>query len=76
LLLAVATPRTGAAAFELGPDERAVLLRTAARHPLKRVASELDLGMSTASALLRSALRKLRLDSPSEAIRIFSTARR
>jgi DNA-binding CsgD family transcriptional regulator len=76
LLLAVATPTTGSAAFELGPDELAVLLRTAARQPLKRVASELELGMSTASALLRSALRKLRLESPSEAIRIFSTGPR
>jgi DNA-binding CsgD family transcriptional regulator len=76
LLLAVATPPAAAAALELGPDERAVLLRIAARQPLKRVASELELGMSTASALLRSALRKLRLDSPSEAIRIFSTGPR
>jgi DNA-binding CsgD family transcriptional regulator len=71
-LLAVAKPPDGAAPFELGPDEREVLLRTAARQPLKRIASELGLGASTVSALLRSALRKLRLASPSEAIRIFS----
>jgi DNA-binding CsgD family transcriptional regulator len=72
LLLAVATPSAGAAPFELGAHEREVLLRAAARQPLKRVACDLDLGASTVSALLRSALRKLRLDSASEAIRIAS----
>jgi DNA-binding CsgD family transcriptional regulator len=61
------------APLALAAQEREVLVKTAAGYPLKEVAYELGVGASTVSALLRSALRKFRLASPSEAVRLFSS---
>ena len=72
LVLVVANIIDGNAPLALAPHEREVLVKTAAGFPLKEVAYELGLGASTVSALLRSALRKFRLASSSEAVRLFS----
>lgn len=73
LVLVVANSAGAQAPLALAAQEREVLVKTAAGYPLKEVAYELGVGASTVSALLRSALRKFRLASPSEAVRLFST---
>jgi len=72
LVLVVANLVDANAPLALAAHEREVLVKTAAGYPLKEVAYELGLGSSTVSALLRSALRKFRLASSSEAVRLFS----
>ena len=72
LVLVVANVADANAPLALAAQEREVLVKTAAGYPLKEVAYELGVGASTVSALLRSALRKFRLASPSEAVRLFS----
>ena len=73
-MLVVANSAAANAPLALAAHEREVLVKTAAGYPLKQVAYDLGLGASTVSALLRSALRKCRLASPSEAVRLFSAA--
>jgi DNA-binding CsgD family transcriptional regulator len=74
-LLAVEGPRKPGQASSLTPREAQILARIALRQSLKLVSYELGVSHSTASALLQSALRKLRLGSVAEAVRVFSTGR-
>ncbi len=74
LVLAVANGDADGSLLALATHERDVLAWASAGYSLKHAASELGLGASTASELLRSALRKLRLTSLSEAVRLFSAA--
>jgi DNA-binding CsgD family transcriptional regulator len=70
-LLMIANPAGDPAPAALTGHERQILVRVAARHPLKLVGYELGLAASTVSEQLQSALRKLRLVDVSEAIRLF-----
>jgi DNA-binding CsgD family transcriptional regulator len=69
-LLAVANPPDGIESSSLTAREVQILARVALRHSLKFVSYELGLSHSTVSGQLQSALRKLRLGSVAEAVRV------
>lgn len=69
-LLAVANPRKDLESSSLTVREVQILARVALRHSLKVVSYELGLSHSTVSGQLQSALRKLRLGSVAEAVRV------
>lgn len=71
-LLAVEGPCKSGQSSSLTPREVRILARIALRQSLKLVSYELGVSHSTASGLLQSALRKLRLGSVAEAVRVFS----
>ena len=72
-LLAVEGPCKAGQSSSLTPREARILARIALRQSLKLVSYELGVSHSTASGLLQSALRKLRLSSVAEAVRLFSS---
>jgi DNA-binding NarL/FixJ family response regulator len=69
-LLAVENPPKEADSKSLTAREVQILSRVALRHSLKLVSYELGLSHSTVSGQLQSALRKLRLSSVAEAVRL------
>jgi len=69
-LLAVANLPKDQDASALTAREVQILARVALRHSLKVVSYELGLSHSTVSGQLQSALRKLRLGSVAEAVRV------
>jgi DNA-binding CsgD family transcriptional regulator len=69
-LLAVANSRKDSDSSSLTAREVQILARVALRHSLKLVSYELGLSHSTVSGQLQSALRKLRLGSVAEAVRV------
>jgi DNA-binding CsgD family transcriptional regulator len=70
-LLAVANGAEYSESASLTPREALILARVALRQPLKVVSYELGVSHSTVSGQLQSALRKLRLSSVAEAVRVF-----
>lgn len=69
-LLVVANPPKDRESSSLTAREVQILARVALRHSLKVVSYELGLSHSTVSGQLQSALRKLRLGSVAEAVRV------
>jgi DNA-binding CsgD family transcriptional regulator len=69
-LLAVANAPKSVECSSLTAREVQILARVALRHSLKLVSYELGLSHSTVSGQLQSALRKLRLSSVAEAVRL------
>lgn len=74
-LLAVANPPKDLESSLLTAREVQILSRVALRHSLKVVSYELGLSHSTVSGQLQSALRKLRLGSVAEAVRVLGGGR-